>query len=174
MRHTFLTTFTRRLVIVFGAAFFITVFLVGTAAAHTSIDDARPLPGQEVGGSLDRVELKFFSDALDPEVVVTAPDGSDVTGQISQPEPSIVVFEFEHPVTLAGQYRVDYAATSADGDRSQSAYVFTYSTDADEVVSLLTLDDSRWSRANVGILSSGVLVIVVLIFVIRKRLRVDI
>lgn len=104
------------------------------ALAHGTFVDARPLPGVEVGGTVDEVEF-LFPEAVrttDAVITVTAPDGSSVptAGGMDTSVEGLVRQRIE-PLSIAGEHRIDYRIPSADGEVFEGAFVFTWDPAAD-------------------------------------------
>ena len=95
------------------------------AAAHTELIQGSPGPGQQVGGTVDFVDLAFL-DAVSAVTVTVTLDGVEVPGAMTADEGRIVHFQFDAPLDAAGRYELSYALTAADGDRIQSGYSFDY------------------------------------------------
>lgn len=103
------------------------------ALAHGTFVDARPLPGVEVGGTVDEVEFLFPEavDLTDASITVTAPDGS-VVGTSGGMETGVegLVRQGIEPLTQSGEHRIDYSIPSTDGTLFEGAFVFTYEPSA--------------------------------------------
>lgn len=103
---------------------------VGPAGAHTELDVALPGVGDEVGGTIDEIQLEFRGLIEDAEIRVFEPDGDEITGsQHTEVDGSTAVQQIE-TITVTGQHQVTYTVVSVDGDLQNGAYVFTYDPDA--------------------------------------------
>lgn len=101
-----------------------------TASAHTELNEARPGAGQEVGGTIDQIELEFRGPIDDAEIRVFEPDGTEITGSgHTEVEGALAVQDIE-TITEPGQHQVTYTVLAVDGDLQNGAYVFTYDPDA--------------------------------------------
>ncbi|MCO8129287.1 copper resistance protein CopC [Acidimicrobiia bacterium EGI L10123] len=102
------------------------------AAAHTQIQRAVPGPGESVDGEVDSVVLDFLDPVVPtPEITVTGPDGELVDG-LAPAEliaDDVAVARFD-PLTVGGEYRVDYTFVALDGDEQVSAHTFTFEPDS--------------------------------------------
>lgn len=102
------------------------------AGAHTEVQRATPGPAEAVDGTVDVVVLDFLDPVQPtPELTVSGPDGWPVPG-LGEPRliaDDIVKVDFD-PLTEAGDYQVDYAFTSLDGDRQTDAYRFRFEPDS--------------------------------------------
>lgn len=98
-------------------------------AAHSEIDEFSPAPGQDVGGVVDRVEIRFLTPVTDAVVLVEAPDGSTVPGTTELVDDLLVRFEMA-ALDQPGEYIVTWRARSIDGDGQEAAYAFTVDPDA--------------------------------------------
>ena len=108
----------------------LTAVLIATpAAAHSSLGEASPGPGDLVGGTLDSLELVFLDGVSEPAVTLRAPDGTDIDTTVSQPSGLEVRAEFD-ALQEPGQYIVDWSLVSADGDDTSAAYSFSFDPNA--------------------------------------------
>ena len=140
------------------------------AAAHTEVLRASPAPGEEITGTVDRVELTF----LDP----VQPDVSIVVGRaIGEPVAGIGTVEVPADGRSAsvafpalddsGDYVVEYRFTALDGDTQRETYRFT----------LLPVEDDGGSSAGAGAVIGGLAIVVVLTLGVltatRRRARAE-
>ena len=105
------------------------VAISSTADAHSTLATAAPGPGDEVGGTVEHLDLVFAAGLSDATVTLTDPEGTLVDGTTSQSQNNRLRFDTD-PLTVEGQYVVRYAFDSADGDSTRSAYAFSYQADA--------------------------------------------
>lgn len=106
------------------------VLAAAPAVAHTELSEGRPGAGQDVGGTIDKIELEFRGPIDDAEIRVFEPDGTEITGpEHTEVEGSIATQEIE-TITEVGQHQVTYTVVSVDGDIQNGAYVFNYDPDA--------------------------------------------
>ena len=151
--------------------------LASTPAADATLDAPPPA-----------IELEFGEEiqALGPEVVVTADDGTTVTDGSAQVDGTTVV----QPLTAdlpAGDYTVDWRATSADGHPVSDRYTFTVAestpgvaasssapaqatTDVGEA-SATSPADSPSSGVWIAVVAAGVLLAAALVAVLQLRRR---
>lgn len=98
------------------------------AGAHTQIQQATPGPAETVEGDVDEVVLEFLDPVVPtPQITVTGPDGEPVAGlrPVELTEEDVAVARFD-PLTVPGEYRVDYTFVALDGDEQTSAHTFTF------------------------------------------------
>lgn len=98
-------------------------------AAHSEVEEFSPAPGQDVGGVVDRVEIRFITPVTDAVVVVDAPDGSTIAGRTELVDELLVRFEMV-ALDQPGEHVVTWRALSIDGDGQEAAYAFTFDPDA--------------------------------------------
>jgi methionine-rich copper-binding protein CopC len=98
-------------------------------AAHSEVEGFSPAPGQDVGGVVDRVEIRFFTPVTDAVVLVEAPDGATITGTTELVDDFLVRFEMA-ALDQPGEHIVTWRAQSVDGDGQEAAYAFTFDPDA--------------------------------------------
>ncbi len=101
----------------------------GPAAGHTDLLQGSPGPGQQVGGTVDFVDLAFVGPVTDVRIVVTDPDGRPVPGQMVVADGQIVRFTME-PLTVPGRHVLEYDMISEDGDPTEGSYFFSYTPEA--------------------------------------------
>jgi len=149
-----------------SAAMAIVVLLgVGSAAsAHSGLAAASPGPGAVVGGDIDQVELWYNSAITDISASVTAPDGTELAGNLVQVSELRMTFELDEPLSVPGEYAVRHGTTGLeDGDRIDAAFLFTFDPDAPPpVLDLLPVDDGGpalwlWIVIGVGVATIGLL-----------------
>ena len=143
------------------------------ALAHGTFVDARPLPGVEVGGSVDEVEF-LFPEAVSLEgatISVTAPDGSEVplVGSMTTGVEGLVRQSIE-PLDQVGEHRIDYAIPSFDGTTFEGAFVFRYDPAAEP---LEPLPFGRDTDMTIVLIALGMFAVVVVAggLVARARMR---
>ena len=120
-RPAWAALFLAAVLLAFGAA---------TAGAHSELSEARPGAGQEVGGTIDKIELEFRSPITDAEIRVFDPQNEELTGpEHTEVDGTIATQEIE-TITTPGQHQVTYKVIALDGDAQDNAYVFTYDPDA--------------------------------------------
>ncbi len=98
------------------------------AAAHTQIQRASPGPGEAVEGEVGSVVLDFLDPVLPtPTITVTGPDGAPVPGlgQARMAADDVAQVEFD-PLTVAGDYQVDYTYVAVDGATQEGAHQFAF------------------------------------------------
>jgi methionine-rich copper-binding protein CopC len=117
-----------------GAALLV-LLAVQPAGSHTELSEGRPGAGQEVGGTIDKVELEFRSPIEDAEIRVFEPDGTEITGPDHTEVDGAVATQEIETITETGQHQITYTVLSVDGDLQNGAYVFTYDPEADPLPS---------------------------------------
>lgn len=122
----------RRLVI---AAVTLGLLAVGIvpAAGHGTFIDARPLPGVDVGGTVNEVAFLFPEPLLagQGEIVLFDPVGAAVParGGLEHPAESVVRIPIG-PLEDPGRYRVTWRLPAVDGFVFEGAFEFRYDPDA--------------------------------------------
>jgi methionine-rich copper-binding protein CopC len=126
-------------VAVIGVLTVLTALGAAPAWAHGQLLQASPAPGQQVGGTLDFVDLAFQETAIDVDIAVTQ-GGAPVAGAMTVREGRIVRFAMAKPLTTAGRYDVTYTLTSGDADRYTEGYNFTYQPGSPQAFHLGNVD----------------------------------
>ena len=102
------------------------IALAPAAAAHNPPPVPTPADGATVAAAPDEVVLTFTDVVLEvgATIAVTAPDGTDVTDGEAVVDDTVVTqaLTTERP---AGEYRVDWRVTSADGHPVDGTFAFT-------------------------------------------------
>lgn len=110
-----------------------TVATTPAALAHAEVIEARPGRASTVGGEIDVIELQFVEllDGGDHLVFLTGPDAQMVapTGDLLLLG-QLLRLPVE-PLTMPGDYVIDYQVDSVDGDISVGTIRFTYDPAAD-------------------------------------------
>lgn len=112
--------------------------LVGTASAHSEVFERAPAAGQVVGGTVDRVDISFWSPIESGVISLTGPDGViDVEDAVLASSGRVLTADFE-ALTSAGPYVVTHSELSSDGDSQTAQFAFIFDPTSDErVVPLL-------------------------------------
>jgi methionine-rich copper-binding protein CopC len=95
------------------------------AAAHSELLQASPGPAQQVGGTVDFVDLVFMA-SVSGAVVEVSQNGTPVPGTTEVADGLIISFALDQPLTTPGRYDVSYTVTAGDQDRGTETYFFTY------------------------------------------------
>lgn len=129
------------------------------ASAHTEVQRATPGPAEAAHGTVEFVVLDFLDPVQPtPELAVSGPDGRPVAG-LGEPRliaDDVVKVDFD-ALSEAGDYQVDYAFTSLDGDRQMGAYRFSFEPDAGWGVELRPTLAALVGLAFVGLVGWAVL-----------------
>lgn len=146
------------------------VVLIGAvpAAAHGSLLQGSPGPGQVVGGQVDGVDLAFTEPVSRIELTITGPDGP-VGGSLNAEAGQIVRFVLDQPLTTPGPYRVDYAFVSADGDPVATGYTFTHDPSAPPPIPLAPVIDDGMSPGWLLVVLPAVVAAVAVVAVLSRR-----
>lgn len=122
-------TWRRVVAIALGALGLVVMVVAAPVAAHSEVDEFSPAPGQDVGGVVDRVEIRFFTPVTAAVVLVEAPDGSSIPGTTEIVDDLLVRFDMD-PLDQPGEHVVTWRVRSIDGDGQEAAYAFTFDPDA--------------------------------------------
>lgn len=123
-----MTTGSRRVRRVVAALLVTAASVLGAVApvgAHTEVDESAPAPGQDVGGTVDWIEIRFLSPVQDAVILLEDPHGHRIDGTTELLDPTTVRFEMT-PLDHPGEHIVTWRVMAADGDGQESAYAFTY------------------------------------------------
>lgn len=120
------------LVPVFAA---LTILSTTAASAHTDLLQGSPGPGQQVGGTVDFVDLVFVDPVADAVITIEGPDGAEIDGTTAVADGQIIRYEMP-PLTEVGRYVLRYSMISADGDFTTSGFFFVYDPSAIEPIRL--------------------------------------
>lgn len=93
--------------------------------AHTELDEASPGPGQDVGGTVDSIEISFISPVEDAVILLEDPHGHRIEGMTELVDAVTARFEMA-PLDAPGEHIVTWRVIAADGEGQESAYAFTY------------------------------------------------
>lgn len=159
---------------------------VAPAAAHDGLVGSTPAADSSVATAPPEVELRFSGPpvALGTQVVVTGPDGAEVSRGAAQLRDTAVVQPLGEAST-AGEHTVQWRSTSSDGHPISGAFSFTVtgsgapSTAAPAPVAAAPQPDTGTAPAErpagdglaTGWLAAGVLALGVLGFLLARRLR---
>ena len=106
-----------------------------SAGAHTALLQGSPGPTQRVGGTVEFLDLVFVDEVSDAVITLEGPDGELIDGSTVVSDGQILRYEMPALVE-EGRYIVRYDMISADGDETQSGYIFNYEASALEPVRL--------------------------------------
>lgn len=105
------------------------------ASAHSGVLASSPAPGSTVGGEITHIDIVFDAGLTNARLTLADPDDLPVDGTMAQNAPTWLSFDME-PIDAEGQYIVRYEFDSADGDRTSSAFAFTYLADAPQPMTI--------------------------------------
>jgi methionine-rich copper-binding protein CopC len=94
--------------------------------AHSDLIAASPGPGATVGGSITDITLQYDRLVVEFDGRVTDPEGVDVASTSAIESGSTVTISLASPLSTPGEYAVRHEILSEDGDRVESAYLFTF------------------------------------------------
>ena len=111
--------------------------------AHSEVFERAPESGQVVTGTVDHVDISFWSEIesgeielLDPNLELVA-----VSDTVLAPNGRIVSVDFE-PLTVEGRYIVTHSELSFDGDFQEAKYLFYYNASEGESLATLIARDT--------------------------------
>jgi len=148
--------------------------LLSPASAHTDLLQGSPGPAQQVGGTVDFVDLVFVEPVSNARMTVEDPNGNIMAGTTVVTEGQIIRHEMP-PLDVAGRYIMRYAMTSGDGDFTESGYFFIYEPDAVPPVRLGDVDVPNNNATIVTIIASVVfgLCLIGLVMIFLTKLERD-
>jgi len=143
------------------------VLLVVSAAGCTNeeqggLQGASPGPGAVVGGEIDRIELLYDDIIVSADGSVTDPDGDELDATFVVDSDIRAVVDLAAPLDPPGEYTVRHVVGTADGDRVEASYSFTYDPAASPPRLVFPPEDTGppwllWTVAVVGLIVIGVL-----------------
>jgi methionine-rich copper-binding protein CopC len=107
----------------------LSMLLAAPVSAHTDLLTGSPGPQQEVGGTVDFIDLVFAEPVTEVTVTVTAPDGTRLDGEMVVADGQVIRYRME-PLSQPGRHVVRYQMISADGDDTRTGYLFSYEPSA--------------------------------------------
>lgn len=101
----------------------------GPAQAHSELISSSPAEGEQAEARPEMVTLEFNEDIQDigNQIVVTAPDGTDVVDGdpvVDGPVVTQALAAADDPAAAAGQYTVTWRVVSSDGHPISGAFTF--------------------------------------------------
>ncbi len=144
------------------------------ASAHTDLLQGSPGPGQQVGGTVDFVDLVFVDPVANAAVTIEGPDGQELGGTTVVTDGQIIRYEMA-PLTEVGRYVTRYSMISADGDFTESGFFFVYEPSAIEPIRLGDADipSSGWSPVAIAASVVFGLAMIGLVLVFLAKLERD-
>ena len=107
-------------------------FLVPPLGAHTEVFERAPLAGQPVGGTIDRVDISYWSSVLSSNIELAGPDGAAIEVSTTQLVTGDRIATASFPeLTEEGRYTVTHTELSSDGDIQTSEWFFFFDQSAD-------------------------------------------
>lgn len=133
LRRTMIARFIAVFALVFAAV------LVSPLGAHTEVFERAPIAGQDVGGSVDQVDISFWAPVLSSEITLVGPSGNDlpVTSTELSAENRIATTTFPE-LTEEGRYVVTHSELSADGDLQTEEWFFVFDSSSENRVVALS------------------------------------
>ena len=100
--------------------------------AHTEVFERAPLAGQPVGGTIDRVDISYWSSVLSSNIELAGPDGAAIEVSTTQLVTGDRIATASFPeLTEEGRYTVTHTELSSDGDIQTSEWFFFFDQSAD-------------------------------------------
>jgi len=119
---------------------------IPAAEAHAELREASPGVGQTVGGEFHRIAMHFTGlDATQPQAMQLFDPAGNLIDEGGAAEGQRLVLSIS-PLTLPGEYTVNYQVNGIDGDYVEESYTFRYEPSADEPSELTIgnpIDSSR-------------------------------
>jgi len=105
---------------------------IPAAEAHAELREASPGVGQTVGGEFHRIAMHFTGlDATQPQAMQLFDPAGNLIDEGGAAEGQRLVLSIS-PLTLPGEYTVNYQVNGIDGDYVEESYTFRYEPSADE------------------------------------------
>lgn len=152
-----------RLLRVVTLVFGIFLLLSAPLGAHSEVFERAPLAGSPIGGTVDQVDISFWTPVLSSNIQITDPSGNAVevetTAVVS--EGRIATTNFP-ALTEPGRYVVTHGELSVDGDLQESEWFFVFDPSAEaQFVPLVPAAGTNWiiiaAIAGVVLIAAGVL-----------------
>lgn len=133
--------------------------LVGTAAAHSEVFERAPATGQVVGGTVDRVDISFWTPIESGQITLVGPDGAIATEEAVLASSGRVITADFDPLTTPGPYVVTHSELSLDGDSQTAQFAFIFDPESDDRVVPLLVGDAGPNWVLLGGISGVILVL---------------
>lgn len=107
------------------------LLLAAPLGAHSEVFERAPLGGSPIGGTVDQVDISFWTPIRSSNIQITDPSGNAV-----QVEPTTLTNERLASTTFPaltepGRYVVSHGELSADGDLQQDEWFFVFDPASD-------------------------------------------
>lgn len=105
---------------------------VGSLGAHSEVFERAPAAGLPIGGTVDRVDISFWTPILSSKIEITGPDGNPVAVGVTElsSEDRIATTTFP-ALTEPGRYVVGHGELSYDGDLQEAEWFFIFDPASD-------------------------------------------
>lgn len=133
----------RRIVAIAGILAAVLLSTGGIAGGHAEVRFRIPEDNQVVGGTVDHVDLQYWTPVETATIRVTGPDDSEIAvGEtIVSARGFRASVDFD-PLSESGVYRVDHTELSGDGDTQVGEFQFAYDPESPERIGSLVEEDS--------------------------------
>ena len=147
------------------AALVIGFLLIAAAplGAHSEVFERAPAAGVPVGGTVDQIDISFWTTILSSNIRLTGPDGLEIetagTSVVSEQRIATTTFP---ALTEPGRYVVNHGELSFDGDLQEAEWFFVYDPDAEaRFVPLVPAGGPNWiliaAISGVVLIAAGIL-----------------
>ncbi len=102
------------------------LILAAPVGAHSEVFERAPLAGQPVGGTVDQVDISFWTPIISSNIQITDPAGNAVevaTTSLTDERLASTTFP---ALTEPGRYIVSHGELSVDGDLQQDEWFFVF------------------------------------------------
>lgn len=128
--------------------------------AHSEVFERAPTSGQVLGGTVDHVDISFWTPVSSAEILLTGPDDLPIpVGEtMLLSEGRVITADFE-PLVEPGGYVVTHSELSDDGDVQTAQFAFTFDPDSDVRITPLVVRDDGPNWVVLGGLAGVILIL---------------
>lgn len=108
--------------------------LAAPLGAHSEVFERAPLAGEPIGGTVDQIDISFWTPILSSRIQVTDPNGEPVEVAVTELSGEGRIASTTFPaITEPGRYVVSHGELSFDGDLQEAEWFFVFDPTSDVV-----------------------------------------
>lgn len=133
--------------------------LAAPLGAHSEVFERAPVAGLPIGGTVDQIDISFWTPILSSNIQVTDPNGNAVEVGVTEllSEDRIATTTFP-ALTEPGRYVVSHGELSIDGDLQQAEWFFVFDPTSEVVFQPLASGGGGTNWLVIGGISGVVLI----------------